>query len=103
MTWPWRCSEDWSSLIVAVSEMGRTPLRNREQGTDHWPYTGAVLLGAGLPGGRVVGATDSGLVGAPVEGDLLRYDRFAASVLDIVGIDPEAALPSIRPVNALKG
>lgn len=48
-----------TTLVVATGEFGRTPAVNEEGGRDH--HSGAwsaVMAGAGLPGGRVIGATD---------------------------------------------
>jgi uncharacterized protein (DUF1501 family) len=49
-----------STLVVAVGEFGRTPKINNKAGRDHWNlcYSG-LLAGAGVPGGRVVGASDA--------------------------------------------
>lgn len=48
-----------STLVVAVGEFGRTPKINEKAGRDHWNlcYSGLVA-GAGVPGGRVIGASD---------------------------------------------
>jgi hypothetical protein len=43
-------------LLVACGEMGRTPRLNAKGGRDHWGGLGPLLLvGGGLPGGRVIG------------------------------------------------
>ncbi|HMP01423.1 MAG TPA: DUF1501 domain-containing protein [Gemmatales bacterium] len=48
------------TLLVATGEFGRTPRLNRRGGRDHWPHAWtAVVGGAGLAGGAVVGRTDS--------------------------------------------
>jgi hypothetical protein len=48
-----------STLVVATGEFGRSPRINARGGRDHHAGAwSAVLAGAGLPGGRVVGATD---------------------------------------------
>ena len=36
---------------------------NSRNGRDHWPFGGALMLGGGIAGGRVVGATDDDLRG----------------------------------------
>lgn len=49
-----------TTLVVATGEFGRTPRINRQGGRDHHGRAwSAVLAGAGLAGGRVLGATDS--------------------------------------------
>ena len=45
------------TLILLMSEMGRTPRINANAGRDHWTYCYSVLLaGAGIRGGSVCGA-----------------------------------------------
>lgn len=52
-----------NTLIVVYSDFGRTPKINGRNGRDHWPFGGALMLGGGIAGGRVVGATDDDLRG----------------------------------------
>lgn len=95
------------TLTVAVlSEMGRTPHRNAEQGTDHWPHTSALLFGAGVRGGQVLGATDDQLLSVPVamdtgapdpSGAYLRPENLLAGLLTTVDVDPGRWLPGIEP------
>ncbi len=47
--------------IVVGSDFGRRPFYNDDNGKDHWPIGSAMLLGADVPGNRVVGATNNGL------------------------------------------
>lgn len=45
-------------VFVAVgSEFGRTPGYNGGNGKDHWPVNSMMLLGAGVPGNKVIGGT----------------------------------------------
>jgi len=47
------------TLVVCLTEFGRTPHLNAKGGRDHWPDAGfALLAGAGISGGQVIGATD---------------------------------------------
>jgi uncharacterized protein (DUF1501 family) len=49
-----------STLVVAIGEFGRTPRINDKAGRDHWEHCySALLAGAGIHGGRVVGSSDS--------------------------------------------
>lgn len=50
-----------STLIVLYSDFGRTPKINGGNGRDHWPVGGALMIGGGIQGGRVVGGTDDDL------------------------------------------
>ncbi len=50
------------TLVVVMSEMGRTPRVNANGGRDHWTYCYSVLFaGAGIRGGSVYGASDTKL------------------------------------------
>ncbi|MSQ92975.1 MAG: DUF1501 domain-containing protein [Gemmataceae bacterium] len=79
------------TLVVFLTEFGRTPRINREGGRDHWGAAGSLFFaGGGVRGGQVIGATDR-QAAAPVTppwgpGDV------AASIYHALGIDPEATL-----------
>src|SRR5947199_355130 len=48
------------TLVVAVGEFGRSPRINDKAGRDHWEHCYCALLaGAGIKGGRVVGTSDA--------------------------------------------
>lgn len=98
------------TVILVVSEMGRTPKLNDTGGKDHWPVTSAMLIGGGLTGGRVLGGTDDALYGRRVslatgaldeEGVQIQYGNFAAGLLEAVGVDVETYLPDAEPLHAL--
>ncbi|MEZ6072845.1 MAG: DUF1501 domain-containing protein [Pirellulales bacterium] len=47
------------TLVIVMSEFGRTPQINKDAGRDHWPHLQSILLaGAGISGGSVFGASD---------------------------------------------
>lgn len=86
------------TTLVVLSEMGRTPFQNGSGGKDHWPYTSAMLVGAGVAGGRVVGGFDEGQYGLAVdpvsgepaeEGTAIGNDVIGATVLALAGLDPK--------------
>jgi hypothetical protein len=94
------------TLVVVVSEMTRTPVRNPNGGKDHWPHTSALLVGGGTAGGQVLGQTDDWLQALPVDletgrpddrGERLTYASFAAGLLERLDVDPERWLPGTRP------
>jgi hypothetical protein len=98
------------TVVVVASEMGRTPRLNAAQGKDHWPVTSALVLGAGVAGGRVVGATTDALDAAPVDfttgavdpkGRPIAYADLAAGLLQHVGVDPSEFIPTGAPLDAL--
>lgn len=79
------------TLVVCMSEMGRTPRANPTWGRSHWCHAfPALLAGAGIRGGTVYGKTDkdAGYVAdRPTSpGDL------AATVFHALGIDPETRI-----------
>ncbi len=87
------------TLIVVMGEFGRTPRLNTDGGRDHWPRAFSVLLaGAGIPGGQVVGASDS-IGESPHERPVTPAD-LAATIYTLLGIDPNMRLtsPDGRPV-----
>ena len=48
------------TLVVTLSDFGRTPNVNKSAGRDHWTYCYTVMLaGAGIRGGTVYGASDA--------------------------------------------
>jgi uncharacterized protein (DUF1501 family) len=99
-------------LVVVLSEMGRTPKLNNESGKDHWPVTSALLLGAGVRGGRVIGATGDQLEARSIDlqsgaladaGKQLQASNIVAGVLESVGVSPESYLPGVEPLRAFTG
>lgn len=85
------------TAVVCFSEFSRTPKLNAAAGKDHWPVTSALVMGAGVRGGRAYGATTAGVeampidfaTGAPSAGGLtLMSNHFVAGVLALCGADP---------------
>lgn len=92
------------TVIVVLSEMGRTPLHNGAGGRDHWPYTSAMLIGAGIAGDRVIGALDENYAGAPIDlasgdvdagGEVVIPPTLGATLLALGDVDPGEALPGV--------
>jgi hypothetical protein len=84
-----------STLIVVLGEFGRTPKINKYGGRDHWPHCFSVLLaGAGVPGGTVVGASDSD--GAYPAHTPVRPPELAATIYRRLGLDTNAD-PRLKP------
>lgn len=97
------------TIVVAASEMGRTPKWNSEllDGKDHWPVTSAVVVGGPVKPG-VYGGTDARLNARPVNlktgkldanGALIDYDCFIAGLLRMCGLDPAPFLPNVAPLE----
>jgi Protein of unknown function (DUF1501) len=62
-------------VVIAQSEMGRTPTYNGGNGKDHWSIGSILFLGRGIRGNRVVGATDEKQFHVPVNPRTLAVDR----------------------------
>lgn len=61
--------------IVIGSDFARGPGYNGDNeyaGKDHWPVTSMMLMGRGIAGGRVVGATDDAQYGALIDANSLQ-------------------------------
>src|SRR5437870_8398199 len=55
------------TLVVFLTEFGRTPKINSNGGRDHWGTAGSIFFaGGGITGGQVIGGTDK--VGGQVRG-----------------------------------
>jgi uncharacterized protein (DUF1501 family) len=85
--------------VVVLSEMGRTPRLNGTGGKDHWTFTSALLVGAGVRAGRAIGGYDSDLIGLPVDlatgepddaGTPLTSAHLGATLLALGDVDPAA-------------
>jgi uncharacterized protein (DUF1501 family) len=75
-----------STLVVWGGEFGRTPISQGQNGRDHHPYGFSIwMAGAGIHGGRALGATDEFGVRAtemPVDSHDIN-----ATILRLLGID----------------
>ncbi len=92
------------TLVVMMSEMGRTPKINGNGGRDHWTYCYSVVLaGAGIRGGTVYGASDA--QAAYVKDNPVSTSDVCATIYHCLGIDPEMTLPDKtgRPVPIAHG
>jgi uncharacterized protein (DUF1501 family) len=108
-----RTASDGSPLaehvtFVVISEMGRHPQYNSQNGRDHWTYTSAMLIGAGVQGGRTIGSVDDLCAGEPVglddgevnaAGVALLPEHLGATIYALAGLDPEE-LAGVPPLSA---
>jgi Protein of unknown function (DUF1501) len=75
-----------STLVVWGTEFGRTAISQGGSGRDHHPHAYSVwLAGAGVPGGRVLGATDE--LGWRVTEAPVHLHDFHATLLHRFGLD----------------
>ncbi|MCI0700110.1 MAG: DUF1501 domain-containing protein [Planctomycetia bacterium] len=87
-----------STLVVVMSEMGRTPRINANYGRDHWAKAWSVALaGAGIKGGAVVGKTNA--TGTAVTEREVYSGHLFHTYLQAVGLDSTKNFyPNERPV-----
>lgn len=75
-----------STLVVWMSDFGRTPIINADAGRDHWPQCySMVLAGGGIKGGQVIGESDS--TGAFPKSRPIRPADVHATVFSALGYD----------------
>lgn len=91
------------TLVVVMSDMGRTPQINKNAGRDHWSYAYSVLFaGAGIRGGTVHGASDSHA--AYVKDRPVSTSDICATIYHLLGIDPDMKVyDNDRPVAVAHG
>jgi hypothetical protein len=93
-----------TTLVCWLTDFGRTPKINSASGRDHWATSGfAIMAGAGVPGGAILGATD-GEGGHVVQNEYNSPD-IAATVYSKLGlpIDLIVQSPDNRPVRLIDG
>jgi uncharacterized protein (DUF1501 family) len=93
-----------TTLVVWLTDFGRTPKVNSASGRDHWASAGyAILAGAGIPGGAVLGRTDEE-GGRPTHNEYFTED-IAATIYTKLGIplDLTTYTPDGRPIRLNEG
>ena len=79
------------TLVVFLTDFGRTPKINKEGGRDHWGRTGSIFFaGGGVKGGQVIGTTD-GRGADPVTPAYTPADT-AATIYEALGLNLGAVL-----------
>jgi uncharacterized protein (DUF1501 family) len=95
-------------VVVVFSEMGRFPKLNSRLGKEHWTSTSAILIGAGIAGGQVIGGYDSSVMGQPVDlgsgevsgtGEKLQPAHLGATLFALADMDP-AEQVEVSPISA---
>jgi hypothetical protein len=93
-----------STLVVWLTDFGRTPGINSASGRDHWASAGfAIFAGAGIPGGSVLGATDD--EGGKAIRDEHTSEDLAVTIYEKLGMPSDliAKAPDGRPVRLVEG
>lgn len=98
------------TVVVVLSEMGRTPQLNPTLGKDHWPYTSAMLVGPNLTTDRIVGSLNSGYYGEDIDlqtgdtvtsGRNLSAEALGATLLQLADIDPKEYIQDADPIEGI--
>src|SRR5581483_1441772 len=92
------------TLVVVMSEMGRTPRINPAGGRDHWTYCYSMLLaGGGVRGGSAYGVSDA--QAAYVKDRPVSPADVCATIYECLGIDPDMPIHdrSGRPIPVAHG
>ena len=90
------------TLVVYLTEFGRTPKVNSNGGRDHWGHSGSIFFaGAGVKGGQILGATDK--QGGYCTTRSYSPSDAVATVYQAMGIDPHGTIQDRegRPVPIL--
>ncbi len=88
------------TLVLMVSEFGRTPVINKDAGRDHWASVFSVFIaGGGIKGGTVYGSSDED--GAHAKDNPVKVQDIHATVCHALGIDhnKEVMTPLRRPMK----
>lgn len=92
-----------STVVLLTTEFGRTPRINADAGRDHWPRVYSVMAaGGGFRRGLVHGSSNA--TGAEPESAPVRPADLAATVFQLLGIDPTLKLmaPGNRPIDLVR-
>jgi Protein of unknown function (DUF1501) len=92
------------TLVIWMGEFGRTPRINPNAGRDHYPRAFSIALaGAGIRGGRVIGATSEG--GNDVTQRPVTVPDLFCTFCQALRIDPrkENVTPIGRPIRLVDG
>jgi hypothetical protein len=76
------------TLVIVMSEFGRTPIINSRMGRDHWPDCWSIALaGGGTRPGAIVGETTSD--GAFVDSEGYDIGHLFHTIFTLLGINPQ--------------
>jgi len=91
------------TLIVVLSEFGRTPRINDGGGRDHWARVfSCMMAGGGIKGGSIIGASDPD--GMEVAERPVKVADLHATLCNALGIDlnKELTTPQGRPIRLVR-
>ena len=82
-----------TTLVMVLTEFGRTPRINGGAGRDHWSRAFSVIFaGGGVRGGQVIGGSDA--EGAFPSHRPVTPEDLAFSIYTLLGLDPDIELPT---------
>jgi hypothetical protein len=93
-----------TTLVVWMTDFGRTPKVNSASGRDHWASAGFVVMaGAGVPGGLVLGSTDAE-GGFPASNEY-HTEHVMATIYHKLGLPIDLTLTASdgRPIRLIEG
>ncbi len=88
------------TLVLVMTDFGRTPKINTTGGRDHWPNCFSVAMaGGGVKGGQVIGASDA--LGEFVKDRPIQPGDLTSIIYTLLGFDPAQELhtPDGRPIR----
>jgi hypothetical protein len=112
--YPGNTSESWldHTTVIGFSEFARTAMLNATSGRDHSLTNACFLLGAGIKGGQVIGASsDFGMSPQPVNlstgqvesgGEIIRPEHIHRTLLEMVGVTEDIADLRVPSIPVLK-
>ena len=98
-------------VFVVGSDFGRTPGYNSGNGKDHWPVTSMMMMGAGIPGNRVIGASTERHGALKVNPSNLTLDGNGINITPahihqalrkLAGIDREQLITQYYPIGGVE-
>jgi hypothetical protein len=93
-----------STLVMVISEFGRTPKINENAGRDHWARVySQVLAGGGITEGQIYG--DSDATASEPDRDPVPVEDYLSTAYHQLGINSEDRLlaPGGRPIDIVRG
>jgi Protein of unknown function (DUF1501) len=81
------------TLVITISEMGRSPLINNMRGRDHYPRLSVTLSGCGIKPGVVYGKTDAD--GYDITEGKVSLQEYFATIFQALGIDHQKEYPTL--------
>ncbi|MDP3276627.1 MAG: DUF1501 domain-containing protein [Deltaproteobacteria bacterium] len=83
-------------VLIVGSDFGRTPFYNMQNGKDHWANTSIMMMGAGIPGNRVVGASTDGTAAQVFRARPFDYDTLQVSDSSPKKLNPKSLHTALR-------